>query len=291
VTCFVCHTKRNTPVALAELERKLRLENMFKREIRSIFRRMVADFRVSVAATGRAPRGNKYDSQWRTALQVQYERVHKAFKGEVVNQNGRKSLQFWLGKQALDDANELEDLALLRWRDDMSERQARIIMETNDAEMQLAIDRAREALQADGEILSARNIAAAAMAILAVRFIGRTNTIAQTETQAAAEVTKQIEAEIIAGVVPFVLRGFEPGVPVFVDDVVPQAQREITKTWDTVGDNRVRPSHVAADGNTVGVDDIFTLNTGSQLRFAGDMSLGADIADLINCRCSTRYEG
>ena len=278
--------KRNSQVALAELDRKLRLENQFKREIRSIFRRMVQDFRISVAGSGRPPSAERYEPQWKTALQVQYERVHRAFRGEVAAQNGRKSIQYWTGKQS--EAEDLEALALMRWRDDVSQRQADLITETNDAEMLRAIDDARNSLQAEGESINPRNIAAAAMAILATRFVGRTNLIAQTETQAAAEATKQIEAEIIAGTTPFPLRGFEPG-PVFLDDA-PQ-QREVVKIWDTVGDNRVRPSHVAVDGTTLSVDGIFTLITGSKLRFAGDMLLGASIADLANCRCSTRYEG
>ncbi len=279
--------KRNSQVALAELDRKLRLENQFKREIRSIFRRMASDFRISVAGSGRPPDAERYEPQWKTALQVQYERVHRAFRGEVATQNGRKSIRYWTGKQS--EAEDLEALALMRWRDDVSQRQADLITETNDAEMQRAIDDARNSLQADGESVNSRNIAAAAMAILATRFVGRTNLIAQTETQAAAEVTKQIEAEVIAGTTPFPLRGFEPG-PVFLDDAPPQ-QREIVKIWDTVGDNRVRPSHVAVDGTTLSVDGTFTLITGSKLRFAGDMLLGASIADLANCRCSTRYEG
>ena len=278
--------KRNSAVALAELERKLRLENMFKREIRSIFRRMLQDFRAAVARSGRAPSAERYEPQWRAALQVQYERVHREFRGEVATQNGRKSIQYWTGKQV----DDLELLAFMEWSDDVSARQADIISGTNDVEMQRAIDDARNSLQADNQLLSLQNIAAAAMAILATRFVGRTNLIAQTETQAAAEATKQIEAEIIAGTTPFPLRGFEPSTPVFLDDAPLQA-REIIKVWDTVGDNRVRPSHVAVDGTSLSVDGIFTLITGSKLRFAGDMLLGASIADLANCRCSTRYEG
>ena len=51
--CGYCtETKRNTDVAVDELRRKIALENTFQREIRSAFRRMAGDFRISVAATG-----------------------------------------------------------------------------------------------------------------------------------------------------------------------------------------------------------------------------------------------
>jgi hypothetical protein len=39
-----------------------------------------------------------------------------------------------------------------------------------------------------------------------------------------------------------------------------------------------------ADGQRVGVDDVFTVG-GERLRFPSDSSLGASAKNIINCRC------
>lgn len=59
-----------------------------------------------------------------------------------------------------------------------------------------------------------------------------------------------------------------------------------TKTWRTVGDDRVRPDHADADGQTVGVDEPFAIG-GFDAMFPGDPDLPGDLA--INCRCLLEY--
>lgn len=56
--------------------------------------------------------------------------------------------------------------------------------------------------------------------------------------------------------------------------------------WVTAGDERVRDSHADANGQTVGIDEAFSVGD-SQLLFPGDGSLGADAGEVINCRCTT----
>lgn len=73
-----------------------------------------------------------------------------------------------------------------------------------------------------------------------------------------------------------------------------KANAPVVKAWITVGDERVRDSHVAAgetyglEGAPIPVDQAFQL-AGGQLRFPGDRSLGASLSELINCRCSLAY--
>lgn len=269
-------TKSVDAIARAEYDKKIALERTFKREIKTLFRRMLNDFRIAVAATGRPQGSKKYVGAWDAALRVQYARVQRAFRGQVTTQAGNKAWA-WSVKQDAGDA--FIDMELLDWAERFAPEQADYIAATSDEDMAASVDGARSSIAADGGTLDNRTIAAVAMALLAQRFAGRTNTIAQTSTQSAAETTKYTEATAAGS----------QRDAVFVN---PDAQPiKITKTWVTVGDSRVRPSHVAINGTTLPNDGIFVLNTGSRLRFAGDMLLGAAIGDIINCRCTTRYEG
>lgn len=63
----------------------------------------------------------------------------------------------------------------------------------------------------------------------------------------------------------------------------------ITRTWDSAGDNRVRHTHRAMDGQTVvGVDEAFSTPFGARLMFPGDTSLGAPGDETVACRCRVR---
>lgn len=62
-----------------------------------------------------------------------------------------------------------------------------------------------------------------------------------------------------------------------------QAGLTIRKRWDAAGDDdRTRPSHVAADGQTVDYNERFTV-AGEQLRYPRDPIASAK--ETINCRC------
>lgn len=63
---------------------------------------------------------------------------------------------------------------------------------------------------------------------------------------------------------------------------------DVTRIWNTAGDDRVRDSHADMDGQEVGLDEPFVSGEGNQMMFPGDTSLGADASDTINCRCKVR---
>lgn len=90
--------------------------------------------------------------------------------------------------------------------------------------------------------------------------------IARTETHGAAEQTTFASAGAIA-----------------------DAGYQLTKTWISTQDDRTRPDHVEADGQIVGMDEPFEVG-GDELMFPGDDSLGADVDQLANCRCSCTYD-
>lgn len=57
---------------------------------------------------------------------------------------------------------------------------------------------------------------------------------------------------------------------------------ELYKTWQTMGDDRVREAHEEIQGQTVPFDDVFVTWDGHEARFPGDF----DDAELnVNCRC------
>lgn len=56
------------------------------------------------------------------------------------------------------------------------------------------------------------------------------------------------------------------------------------KRWDAAWDNRVRPDHAAADGQTVANDELFTVG-GEKLMYPCDKKHGASPRNIYNCRC------
>lgn len=62
-----------------------------------------------------------------------------------------------------------------------------------------------------------------------------------------------------------------------------------TKTWHTALDERVRFDHMAVEGVTVGINEHFIVG-GYPMLYPLDTSLGADISQIANCRCSVSYQ-
>ena len=60
------------------------------------------------------------------------------------------------------------------------------------------------------------------------------------------------------------------------------------KTWETVGDDKVRDAHAAVEGQQVRIDEPFSVD-GYDMMFPGDDSGGAPIELIINCRCGSVY--
>lgn len=63
----------------------------------------------------------------------------------------------------------------------------------------------------------------------------------------------------------------------------------IKKSYLATPGTRTRETHLAADGQTVEIDQPYVVG-GSKLMFPGDPSLGAPAEETINCRCSETYE-
>ena len=66
-----------------------------------------------------------------------------------------------------------------------------------------------------------------------------------------------------------------------------QAGSLLAKRWNTVGDDRVRPTHVEANGQLVAMASLYRVG-GALLRYPGDPN--GPIRETINCRCFETYE-
>lgn len=266
---------------LPEFAKKIRLENTFKRELRPVFQNILRDFQTSIKAFGRAPDADIYKPSFNALMQNQFSRVQRSFRDDVVNNNGGKAFFAVITKQDQDQVKAIEDLALLEWKNEHAQDKADLITATNARQMQQAIEVARQDLQDRGDVATPVALALAASVVLRRRFAIRTNTIAQTVTQEAAESTKLITAQANSGKRPFNMdSGFQ---------VPSKEEMEVTKEWDTVGDDRVRPTHAAVNGVIIADDAIFNVGS-SRLYFPGDTSLYASVKEIVNCRCSSRYE-
>src|SRR5690606_18247469 len=62
----------------------------------------------------------------------------------------------------------------------------------------------------------------------------------------------------------------------------------VTKGWRSAGDNRVRHTHRALNGQSVGFDGAFTSPSGARLRFPGDPD--APASETVGCRCTVEYK-
>lgn len=69
------------------------------------------------------------------------------------------------------------------------------------------------------------------------------------------------------------------------------ARDAVKRIWDSSGnDGRTRDTHLAMDGQAVGMDEPFKTPDGFSLMFPGDVSLGAPPEETINCRCRVRMQ-
>lgn len=271
-----------------ELAEKLRLEESLKPGIRRIFRRVLDEFKSSVARTGRPQPVARYAVSFEVLLEDHYRKVAKAFKGAVLAQNSASSYAEL--KQAKEDDNTEELIAaiFLLWADGHAPMQAEIITNTNELDMQDVVTQARDALVLQGMPTDNRSLAAAAGAILKRLLGGRVGLIAVTETQTSAEMAKQIEASTAAGVTI-------PGVPVPSDIGLrprPEVSPKLKKSWLDLRDDRTRETHLIAgrryQESPIPITETFIVG-GFRMMTPGDTSLGAPIREIANCRCSARY--
>lgn len=249
--------------ARSDLRKKKRLERDLIRKLQVLNNEIVKDFILSYANQGEIILATKFLDQYEAILLSHYEKTGDQFNSGISE---------ILPEPVTETEEErLEILAiLLLFYSARAPRQAGIILTTTQRNInQSIIEGIRLALEGalPGQSASRREIALNAGISLRRILNGRNSGISITETQAAAEEAKQVEAEVLT-----------PN-----EEVGPQ------KEWVTAGDSRVRTSpfsHRAADRQKRSLDELFIVG-GQKLKMPGDMSHGASIANVANCRCSS----
>jgi len=244
---------------------KIIYEKRFRPEVRRLFNRISIEFRIGVA-TGNRIRAARYMPQWTVLIRNHYRRVQNGFTGVVKNNI----------KQ--DNVDDTVLAALIAWADKNAPDSAERIVNTTQNNMDDAILQARQAFSDEGTTdYTNRELAVVSATILGRKFKGRESSIIMTETQAAAESTKFIEAYSIAGL---------PPMAAVTRERTPSTTSR--KEWADVGDKNVRSGHRASRVPSVDINKPFIVN-GQQMMYPSDNSRGATVENTINCRCASFY--
>jgi hypothetical protein len=247
-----------------DLNAKLRLENMFRPNLRRLHQKMTRRFTQEIAASGtivdfQAEFGDELEG----ILLKHYNRTTNAFTLRVDDEAKARKADVHIV------VNEFMKVR--------SVRQARAIHATTSKNAILALQLAREAGVANQ--LTELEIATNAGALFRAKLNGRESGILMLETQAPAETAKLSRVEILAGEEPSIAGGNV------------RASNKATKEWANLGDSRVRFGefdHLQAE-QTVPVNEPFNVS-GEQLMHPGDTSRGASLGNVVGCRCSAVYE-
>lgn len=255
--------------ARRDLSEKLRFERMLMGEFRFFNQQMVRRTVREYSQTGRAFQAVEMQPALSDVLLNHYNRVGEPFSEQIT-----EILPSDI--QATETETNAIVAALASFYGTRAPEQSEIITATNQRDIDASIDSAIMISQeeaAEGRTQTRIETAILTGTILGRKLTGRVRGIAALETQAAAEAAKATEAQILTFQPPSVVGGTLRETPV-------------TKEWVTVGDERVRPSHVLADSQLVNLNQSFSVG-GQALRWPGDTSLGASVENVINCRCSS----
>lgn len=258
--------------ALRDLNEKLQLERKLVDEIRAFNRRMVRLTIREFAQGAGAFNAAAMEQELIQILAEHYARVGEPFSKQLTDIMPDDIVVTAAEREAIDRALRFFYAA-------RAPEQAGIITATNQRNIVESIDEAIQISQdeaAEGRRQTRRDIAVQTGANLSRKLNGRVTGIASLETQAIAEAAKATEAQVLTFQPPSVTGGTLREVPV-------------PKEWVTMGDEVVRRtpfSHVEADSQEKPLNQPFVVS-GQLLRWPGDTSLGASVANVINCRCSS----
>jgi len=239
-----------------QLKKKLKLERKLDRKMRKFFRSQNNLF-LTLERAGVRLDANLTQPELVRILTTHYEDTSKVFREETVRKANRAISEIGGTQIQSDDPMIIAALASFILFSVLDS--SRKISATSNSDMTKAMDKA------GGD-------AKAAHSKLKRRGVTRSATIAVTETQRAAEGTKQTTAEEIGRTVAIVA---------FLT--------QITKTWITRMDHRVRVIHAFAEFQEVPASDPFIVDD-EFLMYPGDTSLGASAKNTVHCRCNSIQE-
>jgi hypothetical protein len=247
---------------------KLQFEARMQKDLMRVYRQMINDATLFYDQTGTALDTSVYNASIAGVLYLTWLEIRKKF-GTMVNQMLVDTPTFEQFKElvALDPSGQLavQD----------------IVNSMNSQATTMNVSNMNQFINMSMDSISRTNnkqiVAVAALGLSTALFkskltdlyTARVNTISQTTVQNASETTKDDYFTTIDRIV----RRADPNAP------------KKTKTWRAVLDDRTRPAHADADGQTVPMNEFYVVD-GELLEFPGDTRFST-IGNTVNCRCSS----
>lgn len=254
--------------ATVALALSLKQEKKMKEKLASHFKEVSDDVRNHYARHSKLPSFDDHRETIKSIIKDNYMETggfaSRTFRDEFEN-----------GVDQIDDEiiDELISNRIERDSEDHSDYASDLISETTENNFKDYIKEAIAIAATAGVLLSARDIAEAIGDKFDDTSEGRIDTIATTETGIAISDGQLDEIQAMEDV----KADFEDGTNI--------TEYSRTKTWVAILDERTRPWHADADGQTVRINETFIVN-GEELMMPRDDSLGASEDNVINCRCS-----
>lgn len=247
---------------------------------------------ITVARTNSVPNFYKYEDALQRLMDRHYQLVASVFTDQInqmvlAEEGDEKQLTPVVELKAGDSAIQMvETLAMnsqavvvSRYLKIKSSEEVGKIIETTRKDAARAFAKAQE--MALGTTVEKIEVASLSGGIFKTRLDGRTTGIVRLNTNIPAETAKLTQIELLSGEEPTIGGNGSN-------------RSKQTKHWSNMGDSLVRDgtnakfNHINAE-QIVPIDKPFIVN-GESLRHPGDGSLGASIANRINCRCSATYD-
>lgn len=241
--------------------KKMKLEPLFQKDILKLLRKINSEFEEQYIANQTVIDANEFKAEMMAVLAVNYKKITNKFKFNI-----RESFE----DKVSEEVNAQINNDINKYIKDMSNIKSDFILDTTNKdinnELLIAIVGAIE----EGTQIIDKEIAKQTKKELNEKAIGRSNIIAISETENAAESSKEIEATILIA------------AGITLDGV--NLRENLRDVWMTILDERTRIDHAIADGQQKFPEESFFVG-GELLRFPGDPQ--GSPGNIINCRCSS----
>jgi hypothetical protein len=246
--------------------KKIKTERNIRSKINNHLRTISRDAFDAFARTGNTRSIREYRALIEQDIEQHFVNVAKIFSNTI-----RSSV----GKPKNNTAVNLEvGNKILSSGEYRAYRSSHSIMDTTSKQIDNILFAVKKKAKEKGKDLTNEQVARISKRAFNMRVISRSNSIAITETQYAAESGKRIEFDKL-----FELDSeFADGTQ--MSDV------KSKKMWIAVLDDHTREEHALADGQEVEINEPFIVG-GEMLMYPGDDSMGASVANVIRCRCSS----
>lgn len=285
-----------------DLAEKLKLEPGLEESMAAIFLLMMFRARDSFVNNQDMNIFDSFRADVEQILRNHYIVVEDTFKTQI-----RQSIANYIGYPiAFDKATREVDQELKRFRDEQSSISSRQIIDTVNKDYSKYLLAAVLFYAKNNIDPTNEQIIDKANELFQRTIDYRSQRVAVTETQTAAENTKFTEIVILGSILATInalsirenltqeqiarilSTGKGPEIQEYLLEDQGNIQYLITKDWAGILDDLIRDWHLEADGQRRNSDEYFIV-MGEQLMYPGDRSRGASPENVCNCRCSAIY--